>query len=230
MIFCTSLSPSHKNKDVQQTAVDSWSKFGKVYSFNSAEEIIKLKYKGVKFIETERTMQHTFKKPYVSVSAIIDWAKKKNDDICIINSDIELICSDSLMEKIKKALKTSLVLANRNDYDTDKKKSETYLRGLDVFFLSKKHLDIYPQSTLCLGQCHFDYWIPYKAIFAKVPVIILQNKIALHKKHSVQYSYANWLQTAKTFAAENKFSHTDMPRMTELLFKFIYLFMQSKKL
>ncbi len=225
MVVLTSISPSHINKDIQQKAVNSWGKLGlEVYSFNHPSEIDRLNhYKGVNFIQTEKTMQHVFGKPYVQINALLDFAKEQDEDICLINSDIELGYDQELLEKIKLQLNDKIVIAHRNDYDKSKKDAQPYVLGIDVFFINRKFLDIFPPSLFCMGNCHWDYSIPFTAIKNGIEVINLQNKFAYHKKHPVQYSEKNWGVTGAYFMLEHNLDIDNIGRLTELVFNFLKL-------
>ncbi len=225
MQFITSISPFHINKCIQQKAVDSWSKLGEVVSFNHPDEIHLLKsYKNVTFIPTTNTMQHIFKKPYVNINAMIDWAKTQSQKhICLINSDIELENNPVLLQKIRFELKDKVVICHRNDYEKKKEEGKPYVLGIDAFFLNQKHLHIYPPSLFCMGNCHWDYSMPFTALKNGIEVINLQNKFAFHKKHPVQYSAKNWETTSKMFALEHGINCDNAGRLTELVFNFLNL-------
>lgn len=203
MICLTSISPTHTNKDIQSVAVKSWMDLGmQVYSFNTLSECKMLSplYPGVNFIETNRTMEHTFGKPYVSVSAIFDWCKgQKEVNYCLINSDIELRTNKQTVERIEMQLSgNKLVLANRVNYSATASGGR-FLSGIDVFFLSKNNIKHFPQTLFCLGQCHFDYFIPYYSAKMGFEVIFLAQDIAFHKEHVTQYSKDNWTKTGHHF-------------------------------
>lgn len=227
MIAITSVSPTHVHSDIQQVAIDSWVKLGlKCYSFNNKSEIdiLRKKYKNIQFIETDRTMQNAFGKPYVSISAMVEWAKLQDEDnFCLINSDIELAPDKKLVSRIEKGLDKSVIIANRFDYSKSKKKSTQYLAGIDVFFLHKKHLLCYPPSLFCMGQCFWDYFIPFVALRNDYDVIMMQNEFAFHKEHVVQYSHQNWEKTASIFSIENNLTCSDVSRMSDLVFDFLNL-------
>lgn len=199
MIAVTSISPVHVNKDIQAQAVQSWIDCGmNVYSLNNRAEckLLSPLYPNVKFIETSRTMEITFGKPYVSLSAIFDWCKYQNEDnFCLINSDIELKTDKETIKRIfGQVEKNKLVCANRINYVSDYKGSR-YLAGLDVFFFNKELACSYPQTLFCLGQCFFDYFIPYNAIQSGYDVIYLKQDIAFHKEHAAQYKSEDWVKT-----------------------------------
>jgi hypothetical protein len=203
MIAITSISPTHTNNDIQSEAIKSWISCGlKVHSFNSPAECktLSVLYPNVKFIETTRTMEATFRKPYVSLSGIFDWCKKQDDEyFCLINSDIELKTDTETIGRIKAEIQNNkIVLANRVNYDVNHN-GNRYLDGIDVFFLSKNIIKIYPETLFCLGQCHFDYYIPYYASLKGYELIFLKQNIAYHKNHSAQYNADDWVKTGQHF-------------------------------
>lgn len=201
MIFCTSIAPKHANEGIQLKAVNSWINFGlDVYSFNHPSEIPPLKevYPDVNFVATYRTNEVNFGKPYVIINAIFDYAKEKNENICLINSDIELKTDKDTIERIEKKMETSIIMANRVDYENDYN-GHQYMGGIDAFYIHRKFLDIYPQTSFCLGQCHFDYLIPYWAILNGIETFFIKQNTIYHKKHSAQYSQDNWVKTGQHF-------------------------------
>jgi hypothetical protein len=233
MICITSISPTHINKGQQQKAINSWHKLGfKVYSFNHPSEIILLKqYKNVIFIPTQDTMKHVFKKHYVSIKTMIDWAKTQSDPhCCFINSDIELEMSKGVIKKIKNAISDKMAIANRWDYVKRKIHSNRYLAGIDVFFVNQKHLHIFPPSMFCMGQCFWDYNMPFTAMKHNIPVINIQNQIAFHKKHPVQYSHKNWEIMGKHFILEHNLPHTSIEKVSTMAFNLLELKQEKVKL
>jgi hypothetical protein len=205
MIAITSIAPGHKNFDVQLTAIESWIKAGyEVVSLNAPEEIEQLKeFKNVKFIPTVRHNKKIFGKPYVIVSAIIDYLKEvKSKHSLIINSDIIINDPTNYTEKLKLLSEDGIIIMNRMDYDNDPSISKVYEDGFDGFFLNEKYLEAFPQTLLCLGQCHWDYWVPYVASISGVKTIRCSEPYIYHKRHNVQYSADNWKRTAEIFRSE----------------------------
>jgi hypothetical protein len=227
MIALTSLSPTHINGNIQQKAVDSWRKLGlHAYSFNhpSERESI-LKYKGIRFVNTEKTAKHIFGKHYVLINEMIDYAPRIHDDgmVCFINSDIELDFNPDLLNKIKRELDNKMVICHRQDYDKSKRVSQPYVLGIDAFFVHTKYLHIFPPSLFSMGNCFWDYNMPFTAMKNGLEVINLQNKFAFHKVHPVQYSVPNWEITGKMFAMEHGLDGTNIGRLNELAFNFLKL-------
>jgi hypothetical protein len=205
MIAITSISPGHKNFENQFNAIESWIRAGyKVVSLNSKQEIEKLsEFKNVEFVETSRTNERLFEKPYVIVSAIIDHLKTRDEDhFLIINSDILINDFMEFTESIKDISERGIIIMNRSDYKENMDEARRYELGFDGFFINKKWLHIFPQTVLCLGQCFWDYWVPYQAILAGVDIFKLNEPYLFHKSHPVQYSVQNWTATGEIFRGE----------------------------
>jgi hypothetical protein len=221
MKILTSISPKHHNETQQAEAVASWSGFGyQVYSFNSKTEcdMLRSTYPTVRFVETNRTMDHHFGKSFVCVNALIDWAKTQSEDcFLLINSDIILHCDDDILHKYISASKDGICIARRLNYDESLEAGvlnpDPFLPGFDAFLIHSKYLDLYPQSQFSLGNTHWDYWIPYTAIKANVPVIHIKENIIFHKNHPIQYDNAKWLEMGRYFRWDMKmYQYPDNPQ------------------
>lgn len=228
MIAITSISPGHKNFDNQRVAIDSWINAGyEVVSLNVAEEIevLEKEFKGVKFVPTFRHTKHIFGKPYVTASALIDYIKEaKSKYSLLINSDIIIDDQKNSIEKIKEDSETGIIIMNRRDFINSLSEGVVYDRGFDGFFINYKWIDIFPQTILSLGQCFWDYWVPYSAIVNKVKVMKLKEPYLFHKKHNVQYSVDQWRRTGDIFKAEMglaKFARAE--QVSDYVFKQIRL-------
>jgi len=205
MIAITSIAPGHKNFENQLIAIESWKNAGyEVVSLNAPEEIESLQgFTGVKFVSTQRHNKKIFGKPYVIVSAIIDYLKEiKSKHSLIINSDIIISDVGNYTQRLKDLSEEGVIIMNRLDYEEDITKAKIYEEGFDGFFINEKHLDSFPQTLLCLGQCHWDYWLPYTASVNGVKIIRSKEPYIFHKKHNAQYSKDNWIRTATIFRAE----------------------------
>lgn len=229
MICVTSISPTHINKDIQLQAVKSWQDLGiNVYSFNSPKEVEILKplYPSVTFVETTRTMELTYGKPYVQINAILDFCQLLREDyFCIINSDIELKTDKQTIDRIKIEMEKGIVLSNRVNYDVDYNGAQ-YMAGIDTFFIHKKWMAMYAQTTFCFGQCFWDYWIPYVALMNNIPVTFIKQNVTFHKNHHAQYNADQWKKTGRYFIWEHNLYQfnpiTDIGKMSTYVFNYIY--------
>lgn len=225
MIAVTSIAPKHANEGIQLKAVNSWVDCGlEVYSFNHPSEIPLLKetYTNVTFIPTYRTQEKIFGKHYVCINAIFDWAYDKDLSICLINSDIEMKASKELLERIEIKMNDSIVMCNRVNYD-ENYNGHQYLMGIDAFFIHHKYLSIYPQTSFCLGQCHFDYLIPYWAMINGIETFFVSQDMIYHKNHNAQYSSDNWVRTGHHFMwLTNMYQFTNrVDKMSQHVFNYI---------
>lgn len=213
MIAITSISPGHRlGTEHQQACIKTWFDAGyKVYSLNAADEVEGLKplYPDVEFIATRRHHKKLMGRPYVIVSAILDFAAETGaDHTLILNSDIEIANNPAITDKLKGTSEQGVIYMHRVNYDTDKATGKMYMEGVDGFFINKKWLDIFPQSQLCLGQCFWDYWLPFAVTKEKgVNLYRLRENYLFHKNHPQQYSHREWEYTGEIFRVENKLFH-----------------------
>jgi len=220
MIFCTSIAPSHKNEGIQKVAVDSWLKLGaNVYSFNNEKEIefLRKEYPKVNFIAVKKTGEHHYGKPYIFVDDIIDFGIEKKSDICIINSDI-------ILSALPKTKSDAIVISHRTDFIGEypqMRNLKKYIYGIDVFFIPYKFLSIYPKSIYCLGQCWWDYWIPFVALKNKIPVFRIRENFAFHKLHPAQYNHENYKTTIDYFRIENKIMIGNDQKLSDSIWTYI---------
>ena len=119
-----------------------------------------------------------------------------------INSDIIIEDKLSFTSEIKRISDQGVIIMNRHDFNDNTDNSKVYEQGFDGFFINKKWLSIFPQSILCLGQCHWDFWIPYICLLSKVTIFRLNEPYLFHKTHQIQYSYEDWKSTSEIFRAE----------------------------
>lgn len=193
-MIITSLAPSHKNKEAQLNAVESWKKTGhRIVSVNHASEIELLKEYDVEFIEPEKTGFELFDKHYIPISEILKIIIKEGSGI-ILNSDIILT---GLPE-----FGTEALIFSRYDYETDISNAEIFRSGYDGFYLTKEHCLTLPESKLCLGQCHWDYWLPVMLISKRIKISRPTTPYLYHKKHHLQYDMISWTKTATIFQKE----------------------------
>lgn len=229
MIALTSISPNHKND--QAIAVKTWLDLGiGVVSFNNKEEckLLSSKYQDVLFIETKNTLEKIYKRPHVAINVLFDYIKKHKEDepFVIINSDIELSLTKEQLKAIEDKLKDGFICANRINYNNNKINGSRYEAGLDVFFLTQEHILVYCSTSFALGQCHFDYWLPFRQINHNKKVYLIDNPIAYHQEHAVQYNADMWKLTGAHFAELENMQGRDIGRMSTDVFKYIYKHME----
>lgn len=193
-MIITSLAPTHKNKENQLKAIESWKKQDKkIVSVNHISEIRQLeKDYDVQFVEPEKTGYQIFGRHYVPASELIKVVKKEGAGL-IINSDIII--------KDLPIFGSNPMIFNRYDFVDSMERSTLFKSGFDAFFLGEENCNL-PETYLCLGQCHWDYWLPITLINKGFKLERPNKAHIFHKKHPLQYSMENWNKTAKIFMAE----------------------------
>jgi hypothetical protein len=226
MIALTSISPKHINEDIQGTAINSWVNLGlKVYSFNNSKEIAILKdnYKNVTFIESI-SGEHKFGRPLIYLDTLLDFAKTQDDtDICLINSDIILNDSWTLLPEIIEKLPHRATIVKRRDFINDINDNKVFESGIDVFFIHKNYIDLIPRSEFAIGACWWDYHVPYSLMKANIPVKFLREPFAFHRLHNVQYSAKEW----EALGHEFKHLHSVRTRSIMQLNNIIYAYIMD---
>lgn len=200
MIALTSISPSKTSQELQLRAIKTWVDSGlKPFSLNTNYEIDAIKdvYRDVTFLENQYTLEKVYKKAYPTLNSFFDFIKKTDENCVIINSDIELVDSVSLLLRIEKKMQDNIIISHRHNYNDNKDLCKMHSAGFDLFYISKKNANIFKETKFVIGQCHYDYWIPYTSIKHNIPVVITMNKYAYHKHHrSSQYNSGLWQNTA----------------------------------
>lgn len=211
MVIVTSLAPHHKNKDAQMRAVESWKKTGyRIISVNHKEEIESLYQYDVEFVIPEKTGIQTFGRHYVPVSELLKVIQNEGSGL-ILNSDIII---DGLPD-----FKDYPVIFNRYDFETDIKKAQFFKSGFDGFYLTAEHCNL-PESKLCLGQCHWDYWLPVMLLQKGYKLRRPVKPYLFHVKHQLQYGADQWQKTANIFSQETGIRGTPS-QISQKAFNFI---------
>lgn len=228
MIALTSISPKHINQGIQKIAVQSWLDLGmEVVSMNSEKEIelLKEEYKGtkVKFIASHRTMEVKFGRPLITINALLDYAKDQKDDhFMIINSDIIIKDVCDTLPGIRQRMENAVTMVKRRDFETDINKNEVFDSGIDIFFIHKKFLNIFPQAIYCIGECWWDYWIPYVLLQNGITVHKLNEPFAFHKKHNIQYDMYKWGWIAEYFKLDHNLKGKNAAQLNQYVFNYIH--------
>jgi len=194
-LLVTSIAPG--NLENQKKAVQSWLDLGfSVFSLNTEQEINQLSsiYEEINFHQVNRDAKDDCGKPVVYIEDILDFLKFSNVDICgIINSDIQLRCSEDILKFMLDNSQNAMVVACRIDIDeVDSKTGIMYWGGYDLFLFNKNIIEYLPyqKAKFCLGQPWWDYWLPLICLQNKnkhIPVKFLAKPIAYHVKHDVKW-------------------------------------------
>lgn len=195
MIVVTSAPPNSQNSI---EAVKTWHRYGKVFSLNSAKEMPVDGYKNVAFAPTHRIMEWNGR-PLVSINAMIDLAIEQGEDLLLINSDI-------IINHLPKFSRDGITILTRCDYSEGAaiEQGRLYEHGFDAFFFPNAFLGLFPPTIYCLGNCFFDYSIPFRYLSKGIPVYWPQGKSIFHKMHPFAWNYDEWMAMGLFFKWEFK--------------------------
>jgi ADP-heptose:LPS heptosyltransferase len=189
--IATSIAP--RNIEIQAEAISSWLKLGlNVISVNTREEIdlLQRSFPGVSFAQITRNALSLTGKPYVFFDDILKILAATASNICgIINSDIILTANNAIYNFLNSNARQSFIYGSRVDVTSlEALNGKPYAHGFDYFFFDKSIIKFYPKSDYCLGAPWWDYWAPLIPIINGIPVKKLISPIAVHVKHTIQWS------------------------------------------
>ncbi|MGF1492740.1 MAG: hypothetical protein ACFBSC_09855 [Microcoleaceae cyanobacterium] len=202
--IATSIAPFGIEK--QRLAVQTWTALGfSVVSLNIRNEIEKLQpiFQDIDFHEVKRDAKQQYGKPFVYVNDILDYLQTCDVEICgIVNSDIQLRAEKDFVSYISQQSKNSTVFASRIDIESVESASgELYGYGFDMFFFDRDLLQYFPKcDAFCLGIPWWDYWVPCMALKRKLNPKYLQDTVAYHVQHPINYSLKNWREVGIIFS------------------------------
>lgn len=223
MIALTSITPSHINENIQEIAVNSWLKLGfEVFSFNGAKEIeiLKPKYPQVTFIESP-TYESIYGKPKVGIDSILEF-EHEDSERCVINSDIILIDSKNVFPKIRERLPDEATIVQRLDFINDVNKCNTFRSGIDVFFLHKNYLHLINGKGFVMGECYWDYQVPYSLLTNHKKVHLLKEPFAYHRMHNTQYGINHWHNLGMYFSKLHGLNFKNSMQVNDYAFDYIF--------
>ncbi|MEA5499267.1 hypothetical protein [Limnoraphis robusta] len=205
IVIATSIAPVGIEK--QRAAIQSWLDLGfLVVSVNIQEEIDQLQpyFDDISFHMVKRDAREKYGKPFVYVNDILLYLEEHGSKIVgIVNSDIHLKAGKDFISYVRQETTNSVLFASRLDIDTvESEAGEMYGYGFDMFFFDRKLLKYFPLcDDFCLGIPWWDYWIPCIAIQNDLNPKYLQNTVAYHVKHKINYSIETWRKVGLTFTS-----------------------------
>jgi FkbM family methyltransferase len=197
----TSLSPSQDRVAPQKTSIRSWRDAGmQVWSFNHPSEIAKVaKLYDVNFCPVTKTSITTFGGHYIPISAMLDWARERDAPVLILNSDIELQLSPWELKRMRWLSAGGLCYFVRYNHDGDRAYASREPYGIDAFLLHGRDCRLFSESSLCMGQPFWDYWLPYTMAVHGRPIFSVEFPAAFHRNHPRQWSWENYVRCAQEF-------------------------------
>lgn len=197
----TSLSPAPQKLERQRDCVASWRSAGlQPVSFNHPAEIPSLcGTVDAEFVPVETTTEATFGRPYVPISAFLEWATAGRARVLIINADIQLQLAPWELRRVRWLSEGGLCYFVRYNHGTDRARASREQWGIDAFFLDGAQASLFPRSFLSMGQPFWDYWLPHTFAAQGLPLWSVEFPAAYHLDHPQNWSWENWHRCALEF-------------------------------
>ena len=202
MIALTSLAPGAERVLAQRERLASWRAAGlQPVSVNHHDEIPWLQgaYHGVEFSATHMTAEKTFGRPYVRINALLEEVSRRGEPCLFINADLTCSALAGLLPLLAERSTTVLPYLLQWNHTA----AGTYVVepcGISAFVVHPRLASICAESTLCLGQPWWDYWLPFAALLAGETFVTPEQPVLVHEYHSSRWSEDNWLTCATEFA------------------------------
>jgi len=193
--LCALTSLAIANPERQRAAIQSWQAVGlTVHSFNAPSEISELTgiYEGVTFVPVDDTTEVLFGKAYVPIHAMCRWAAATARHVLILNSDIEIHITATVLERIRQTSAEGICYFLRYNYEADRQFSTPDSWGFDAFLFHGRHAGVVPDSFLSMGQPWWDYWLPLMFMKSGLPLWGVDYPAIFHRTHAQNWSWDNW--------------------------------------
>ena len=179
----TSLSLLPHHIKVQERCLQSWMDMGlRIVSGNSRDEIERLSsvYPYVEFVECRQSFAYS--RP---TARIFDLMKIDSGSILMINSDIEIHGSQSVLLDALDSKSNLIGVRHNYDYGIFETKAEQW--GIDVFMLHEDQIATFPDLNFAIGHTMWDYWIPYHLQKINAKLQWMGDPFFFHKSHSIHW-------------------------------------------
>ena len=173
IVAVTSLKPEGPDRH-QEMCIGSWERFG-----------------------LDVLIVESVEKP--TIASLVETARKKNGNILVINSDIELYGSNDCVSEL---MNTGMFgVGIRNNYVEMPEYNVAERYGLDAFFIPP---DIQvPEDGFRIGIPLWDYWLPWHVTTVqKKPFHWLGHKTLFHKRHPLRWTESEWRASSDNFNAK----------------------------
>jgi hypothetical protein len=200
LVALTSLSPNPAAAERQQACVQSWRAAGlDVVSINHPSEWPGLTSYGVELEAPSRTAVAEFVRHYVPINALLEWITAHERPALIVNADVELRVTPAQLEHLAQLAERGLPYVKRINHDAGDQNATLEDCGIDVMLVHPRLCNLYAESFLSLGQPWWDYWLPYLAARAGVPLYCPAAPLAFHLRHAGQWKVEAWDRCAVEF-------------------------------
>src|SRR5207244_7624018 len=120
---------------------------------NHPTEIPELeKHFSIEFVPVKETTIDTFGAHFMPVNALLDWARRKDAPVLIINSDIELKMDSWELKRLRWIAENGLCYFIRFNHDGDPDRGTREPDGIDAFLFHGRDGDLFARSFMSLGK------------------------------------------------------------------------------
>jgi hypothetical protein len=198
VIALTSIAPDPARVPAQRAYLDTWRAAGLVpVSLNHPSEVAALTdaYPGVEVVATEATAEVPFGRPYVRLNAFFEWIARHGTAL-VINADLRVQATPGQIEGLAALAAAGMpYLLQYNCTSPGVQVIEPC--GISAFAVHPRLVPLYDSTFLCLGKPWWDYWVPYVALKAGVPLYCPTQILCYHAQHARSgWSEADWLACA----------------------------------
>jgi FkbM family methyltransferase len=190
----TSFSPARAGAAEITACVRSWRAAGlDVVAFNRPDEITLLRpHYDADFVPVDTDA-------HVPVSAILQWARERDETVLLLNSDVELALAPWELERLCRHTAGGLLYLVRHNHDGDFARAVREPFGIDAFLFRGRDAAGLPDSSLALGLPFWDYWLPCAFLARGLPLYSVDFPAAFHASHAHGWSWDAWQRCAAEF-------------------------------
>ena len=191
----TALSTLDKHLVRQPVCLDSWKRLGlSIAAVNTPEEIARLRplYPQVDYWHPSNRLSDKFSSPTQLITSLTDIGLVKTEWILLINSDIEIHGSQSVLAEKTKDPNIVTIGIRWNYSENDKKKATRERWGIDAFLMSPQVALTIPRLSFAIGKPVWDYWLPLHFQRMGFGIDAIGDRYFFHQSHPLNWSKQEW--------------------------------------
>lgn len=183
----TSLNPNPAKGAIQTACLATWRAAGlEPVSFNHPSEIEGLRaVHAVEYVPVEQTAISTFRRHFIPLNALLEYAAGQPGPVFIVNADLHLQAQPRHFAHMATLAESGMPYLLQWNVDPDKSRGVVEPCGISAFvFNGREFADLFEPSVLCLGEPWWDYWLPYVFVKNGIPLYGAGADLAYHIRHA----------------------------------------------
>jgi hypothetical protein len=168
-----------------------------VISVNPEDECEKVaaQHAGISIIPARRDGRAEFGRPLVYMTDLLDAAgSAPTGSVALVNADVLFQGGRRTLERVAEIAGREFLFAHR--YEVPTPSAETgwlYRRGFDFFAFPTRRSRDFDMSGFTMGVPWWDYWLPFAALAAGLPIGKLETNSFRHLTHTTKWDQAHWV-------------------------------------